>query len=288
MSELARIIARRVDGEGPLPFAIFMEMALYHPDHGYYRGQPFGKHGDFYTAAQLQPVFGAYARALAATLDPRFSTFIDVGAGREDLRESFTDKNYAAVQRDLEICKTKTAILFSNELFDALPVDLLQDGELLRVSCVGGEDEKKFVWHPHPPRDGVREERSSSRACLERAWSSIDDGHYIVIDYGYRQASFTTRFPQGSLMSYRKHVAVDDVLRDPGAQDITAHVDWDALIAEALSVGWRVASFTTLRASMLSLGPETLEALFSLGKTQFRSLFFSFGESFDVLILQKK
>ncbi len=288
MSELARKIAQRIESEGPLPFSVFMEMVLYDPEHGYYCGQPFGKHGDFYTAAQLQPVFGAYVRALAAALDPTFSTFIDIGAGREDLRESFDGKSYVAVHRDREIPKTKTAILFSNELFDALPVDLLQDGELLRVSCVVGEHEKTFAWHPHPPRDGVREERPSSRACLERAWSSIEDGHYIVIDYGYLQASFAARFPQASLMSYRKHVAMNDVLRDPGTQDITAHVDWDRLMNEACAVGWRVASLTTLRASMLSLGPETLEALYSLGNTQFRTLFFSFGESFDVLILQKK
>ena len=37
-----------------------MEVALYHPEHGYYRRprDPFGKHGDFFTAEQLQPVFG--------------------------------------------------------------------------------------------------------------------------------------------------------------------------------------------------------------------------------------
>ena len=89
-------------------------------------------------------------------------------------------------------------------------------------------------------------------------------------------------------MSYRRHVAVGDVLKDPGTQDITAHVDWDALMDEARSAGWQLRSFSSMRASLLSLGSDTLEMLDSLGKMHFRTLFFSMGESFDVLVLQKK
>ena len=266
-----------------------MEMALYDPDHGYYRGDPFGKGGDFYTASQLQPVFGAYVRALAATLDPGFNNFTDIGAGREDLRGSFIDRNYRAVHRGQEMPKTKSAILFANELFDALPVDLFEDGILLRVGSGDSLDEKKFVWSPSAPRDGVREVRPSSRFYLEQSWLSIDTGFFIVIDYGYRQTEAVSgRFPQGSLMSYRRHVSVDDVLQDPGTQDITAHVDWDALMEEARSVGWQLRSFTSLRASLLALGADTLEVLDSLGNMQFRALLFAMGESFDVLVLQKK
>lgn len=266
-----------------------MEMALYDPDHGYYHGDPFGKGGDFYTASQLQPVFGAYVRAMAAMLDPDFTDFTDIGAGREDLRESFIDRNYRAVHRDQEMPKTKSAILFSNELFDALPIDLLQDGILLRVGCGEGAGGKNFVWHPAAPCDGVREVRPSSRLYLEEAWHAIDTGFFIVIDYGYRRTGEGAgRFPQGSLLSYRRHVAVDDVLKAPGTQDITAHVDWDALMDEARSTGWQLRSFSSMRASLLALGADTLEMLDSLGKMQFRTLFFSMGESFDVLILQKK
>lgn len=289
MSVLSRKIAQRIASEGPLPFSIFMEMALYDPDHGYYRADPFGKDGDFYTASQLQPVFGAYVRAMAAMLDPDFTAFTDIGAGREDLRASFNDRNYRAIHRGQKIPKTKSAILFSNELFDALPVDLFEDGKLLRVGCGDGEDGKNFVWHPSAPLAGVREVRPSSRLYLEQAWHSIDTGFFIVIDYGYRHTEEGSgRFPQGSLMSYRRHVAVDDVLKDPGTQDITAHVDWDALMDEARSSGWQLRSFSSMRASLLALGADTLEMLNSLGKMQFRTLFFSMGESFDVLVLQKK
>lgn len=284
MSALARRIADRIAREGPLPFSAFMEMALYDPADGYYCGDPFGNKGDFFTACQLQPVFGSFARALAESLDPAFENFTDIGAGREELRQSFGDKNYRAVQRGQSMPKTKTGILFANEFFDALPIDLFQDDVLLRV----GGDEKKFVWFPFSPSTGVREVRPSSLRYVHEAWSSIESGFFIAIDYGYRKETYRDRFPHGSLMSYKKHVAIDDVLQGPGAQDITAHVDWDESIAEAESVGWSLKSLSTLRAAMLALGPEILESLFSLNKMQFRTLFFAMGESFEVLVMQKK
>jgi SAM-dependent MidA family methyltransferase len=49
---------------GRITFARFMELCLYHPQHGYYNTErvKLGKHGDFYTSAHLGPVF---ARLLA-------------------------------------------------------------------------------------------------------------------------------------------------------------------------------------------------------------------------------
>ncbi len=45
---------------GQLPFARFMELALYHPDHGYYLAPPRrpGRGGDFLTAPETHPFFG--------------------------------------------------------------------------------------------------------------------------------------------------------------------------------------------------------------------------------------
>lgn len=260
-----------------------MEMALYDTEHGYYyRGDPFGKAGDFYTASQLQPVFGAYLKTLADQVLPGYERFVDVGAGRQDLRESFADGVYEAVQHGENLVKTNRTILFSNELFDALPVDLECEGQLLRVAM----EEDQFVWQPHGPCEGVKELRAGVKAQLERAWTSIEAGSYIIIDYGYRRKE-AIRFPLGSLMSYRRHLASEEVLSEPGLKDITAHVDWDALIDEAQEIGWKVRSLESLRASMLGLGEAALEGLNSLNDMQFKTLFFSLGESFEVLILDK-
>ncbi|WP_031496830.1 SAM-dependent methyltransferase [Bryobacter aggregatus] len=285
MSPLAIKIAQRIRTSGPILFSEFMEMALYDKENGYYRGDPFGKDGDFFTASQLQPVFGAYVKALAESLLPNFKSFVDIGAGREELRETFQDR-YTAVQQGQEIPETSRSILFSNEFIDALPVDV-KDGELslrVDVDALG-----QFHWWPHEPGEGVREVRPASRRYLEEAWASIDGpGFYILIDYGYREGD-RARFPQGSLMSYRRHAAsAKDLLLDPGSRDITAHVDWDALTAEAEEVGWKRHSFSTLRASIIALGPAVLESLSLLGEMQLRTLLFSMGESFEVVVFRKE
>ena len=58
---LAAAIRAEIATGGPITFARFMERALYEPGHGYYR-QPQagpGKAGDFLTAPETHPVFGA-------------------------------------------------------------------------------------------------------------------------------------------------------------------------------------------------------------------------------------
>ncbi len=58
---LKEILIKRILQEGPITFETFMEMALYHPQYGYYRRTDtvIGREGDFYTAPHLSRVFGA-------------------------------------------------------------------------------------------------------------------------------------------------------------------------------------------------------------------------------------
>jgi len=59
-STLADEIRHRI-AQSPrgISFAEFMELALYHPDHGYYsRPQPIGQEGDFFTSVSVGPCFG--------------------------------------------------------------------------------------------------------------------------------------------------------------------------------------------------------------------------------------
>ncbi len=52
---------------GLLPFAAVMELALYHPQHGYYGPGPrrLGRSGDFYTSVSTGPLFGKLLAMLA-------------------------------------------------------------------------------------------------------------------------------------------------------------------------------------------------------------------------------
>jgi SAM-dependent MidA family methyltransferase len=60
MSKLAEIIAEEVQIHGAIPFARFMELALYCPVYGYYEkeGDTVGKRGDYYTSASVGGLFG--------------------------------------------------------------------------------------------------------------------------------------------------------------------------------------------------------------------------------------
>jgi NADH dehydrogenase [ubiquinone] 1 alpha subcomplex assembly factor 7 len=277
-------IRARIESEGPILFSEFMRLALYDERHGYYRGQPFGRNGDFYTAAQLQPVFGAYVRLLAEAMLPGYANFVDIGAGQEDLRQELRDKPYFAVQAGQEIPKTQNSVLFANEFFDALPVDIESEGRDLRVTW---QDGVGFAWWPAAPVSGLRERRSALRMELERLFAATQSpAALIAIDYGYTERT-RLKFPSGTLMAYRAHIAHENVLADPGTQDITAHVDWEDFFAQANEVGWSFVSFETMDRSLMSLGEEAMERLRAPGVLQLKQLLFELGPRFDVAVLRK-
>lgn len=84
-----RIAAEIARSGGWLSFARYMEMALYEPGLGYYSnpGQVFGAAGDFVTAPELTPLFGAtLARQVSPWLkDPALAgsgqVVLEVGGG---------------------------------------------------------------------------------------------------------------------------------------------------------------------------------------------------------------
>ena len=85
---LVALIRDEIERAGPIPFARFMELALYHPVHGYYRSATArpGRGGDFLTAPEAHPIFG---RAIARHVDdawralgrPDGFTIRELGAG---------------------------------------------------------------------------------------------------------------------------------------------------------------------------------------------------------------
>lgn len=87
---------------GPIPFARFMEQALYDPEFGYYSGGPlpWGTDGDYVTAPQVHPALGQSIAALAVELDgalgrPDPFTLLEVGSGNGQLARSVL----AAIER---------------------------------------------------------------------------------------------------------------------------------------------------------------------------------------------
>jgi SAM-dependent MidA family methyltransferase len=92
VSTLFDIIGREAAERGVLPFARFMELALYCPVHGYYetkKDNP-GRHGDFYTSVGVGELFGQLLACQFAewleTLNPQPSILNLVEAGAHDGR----------------------------------------------------------------------------------------------------------------------------------------------------------------------------------------------------------
>ncbi len=59
--DLVAAIRAEIEREGPITFDRFMSLALYHPTHGYYMApaERAGRGGDFLTAPEATPLFGA-------------------------------------------------------------------------------------------------------------------------------------------------------------------------------------------------------------------------------------
>lgn len=283
MTPAGELLRTEIERDGPISLERFMEVALYHPQHGYYRRarDPFGRAGDFFTASQLQPVFG---RLIRSVLEAHTSlrTIVDVGAGRGEMRVAFQAPwHYEAVDYGEPLPAGVEGVLFANELFDAVPCRAYDAvGQEARVTFA----EDRFRWTSNP----VREESPGRAALLNLMATSLQRGVMLLIDYGYSRPEYPLRFPQGSLMAYRHHQAHPDVLAQPGQQDITAHVDFTELITLAQANGLSVVRHTRLSALLLEAGEQALAQAAVESTGALKTLLFSLGESFDALLLEKR
>ncbi len=86
--DLRKEIVDLINGKGKITFADFMELALYHPEHGYYTSgkEKIGKRGDYYTSSDVHSVFGELiARQLEEMwrlLGSNRFTVVEIGAGK--------------------------------------------------------------------------------------------------------------------------------------------------------------------------------------------------------------
>ncbi|MFN3532280.1 MAG: class I SAM-dependent methyltransferase [Candidatus Brocadia sp.] len=88
MQALSDLIIEKIKKEGKITFAEFMQMALYHPQYGYYNSdtERIGKFGDYYTSPTVHRMFG---ELIAKQLDEMWRimgkevfTVVEMGANR--------------------------------------------------------------------------------------------------------------------------------------------------------------------------------------------------------------
>lgn len=89
-------IANRISKKGKISFAEFMEVALYHPNGGYYAQKaPGGAHSDYYTSPTVHPAFGSLIATQLHRLwelleHPTSFYAIEIGAGVGHLARDVT------------------------------------------------------------------------------------------------------------------------------------------------------------------------------------------------------
>jgi len=174
------------------------------------------------------------------------------------------------------------SVVLSNELIDAFPVhivekrggrlyevfvDMQQDGRLCEVlgepgtpAVAGYLDSFNIPWRTF--EEGWRAEINlDALRWIQRTASLLRRGFILTIDYGDRaRALYTAERARGTLLCYFQHQLSERPLARPGEQDITAHVNFSALIDEGRRLGLRLHKFTTQRLWLQSLGiQEELE-----------------------------
>jgi SAM-dependent MidA family methyltransferase len=138
--------------------------------------------------------------------------------------------------------------IFSNELFDAMPVHLVtaSGGKLQEIYVA--VDAGRFCEVSGPPStpelgryferlgitlsDGVRAEVNlGAPALMAQMATSLKSGFVLTLDYGYTaEGLYAPWRKQGTLLCFHRHGYTDNPFAHIGHQDITAHVDFTTLI----------------------------------------------------------
>lgn len=173
-----------------------------------------------------------------------------------------------------------SGIILANEILDAMPVDLFNyDGETLQEAFVTIKNNefildwstasakllrafntiKNLSTHWQLPYQS--EINSLLPAWIKSLAQCLHEGVILLIDYGFpRHEYYHPQRKTGTLMCHYQQQAHTDPLILCGLQDITAHVDFTAVIEHADAAGLTLEGFTTQAQFLLNLGIEKLLA----------------------------
>jgi SAM-dependent MidA family methyltransferase len=269
-AELANLIRRKIQDEGPQPFAWFMEQALYHPEHGYYSSDraTIGRQGDYFTNVSVGPLFGQLLAIQFAEIWERMGkpgnfSIVEQGAHHGDFArdvleflrqqrpEFFSSIGYRIVEPfpKLQDRQRQTLAEFGDrvqwrkslrelDLFVGIHFsnELLDSIPVnLRHKRVGlNGDELIFV-------DSAKDERSNQSQLdwVNSLAAKLERGFVLAIDYGFSGTEF-----RETIQVRARHRLLDSPFEEIGNADITAHINWGDIAKAAESNDLRIAGFT--------------------------------------------
>jgi SAM-dependent MidA family methyltransferase len=206
--------------------------------------------------------------------------------------------------------KEVPTIVFANEFFDALPVEIVSNRGSLRVDSHDG----KFVegWVPSSaeelefldrysihPQDDERVEVALQAQRATCAAADLEHGFVVVIDYGYTREEQIAGRHIGTLKAIRQHSVSANAYEAPGEQDITADVNFRALAAVLEKSRFDARKLITQSQFLMGIGEanQFADAFEDCGLPQERAKVAlqlkhlvtpaGMGESFHVLVASK-
>src|SRR5258706_151225 len=213
----------------------------------------------------------ALRQSIQATLSRRLESGKAVLASdREGFEESNGKGTTSVVSQraphDWALVPEVPIIIFANEFFDALPVEILSSNGALRIDTHNG----RFVetWAPPSPEELEFLDRYSihpeagervdvplaAQQCADKVLSKLSRGFFIAIDYGYTREEQLAGRHRGTLKALRQHSVSANPYEAPGEQDITADVNFTALAAVAEKHGMQAQKLVTQSQFLLGIG----------------------------------
>jgi SAM-dependent MidA family methyltransferase len=162
-------------------------------------------------------------------------------------------------------------IVFGNEFFDALPVEIVDHRGAVQVGIESSGFVESFVspsaaenevldrYGVHPDEGERVEVPLASLNWMDRIAEVFVSkrGFVVLVDYGYTREEQLAGRHRDTLMTYRQHRASASPYEAPGEQDITAHVNFTALRARGVERGLEALALVTQSQFLIGIGEET-------------------------------
>jgi SAM-dependent MidA family methyltransferase len=159
-----------------------------------------------------------------------------------------------------------STIVFANEFFDALPVEILSTKGSLRIDvrdhrftetwAQPSPEELEFLdrYSIHPEPHERVEAPLAAQHFMDQITANIPRGFLIAIDYGYTREEQLAGRHRGTLKALRQHSISANPYEAPGDQDITADVNFTALAAAAEKQGAQTHKLITQSQFLMGIG----------------------------------
>lgn len=157
------------------------------------------------------------------------------------------------------------SIVFANEFFDAIPVEVvscdgalridIKDGKLIETWVPASKRELEYLdrYSVHPEKD-ERIEIGLQSMNLFASSVEVSQGLFVAVDYGYTREELLAGRHRGTLKAIRQHSVSASPYEAPGEQDITADVNFTALAAAAHGNGMLWQKLVTQSQFLLGIG----------------------------------